>query len=320
MGVVEGSALWGLMLGCEALVRDAAATDDAPALAFAPPGPCATSLTQLAVNVAERFRRHIQAHTRHWVDTRAHGATMRLVLSFVLTTLKARLRKPAMFPRLEGLTTLWPVLLLLGKRWTHSIGQLVHKLSAPAPARSVPDSDVTRTLGYLKTAAARHALPGGTACIKLLLCGWGACTNMAGPSELQLPALPCTGGCNGRNGARCTAPARARPPRGETATRTTAARARARSTTAAPSTSPSASCTVSRYSHKQTYTHSQHLTAAAVPQAATDPHVYNSFMAILTTYRTDNTSPQDVHNKVRVTKRAGSPGFAPRRRVGKLRK
>lgn len=150
-------------------------------------------LTQLVINIAARFRRQIEVHQQHWVGTRAHGALVRLVFSFVLTTLKARVRKPSMFPRLEGLAMFLDVMQKFAfeveDQPDASLFNSIRKLLQP---QTVCAADAAKALVVVKKLGTTHALRGGGMGCKpkrLLLCDWVACLNMEGPSELQLVTL-----------------------------------------------------------------------------------------------------------------------------------
>lgn len=184
--VVQTAVLWRLLLNCELLVKDAMEMNNQMDVQLA-------LLTQFVINIAARFRLQIEVHQQHWVGTRAHGALVRLVFSFVLTTLKARLRKPGMFPRLESLA----MFLDFMQQFAFEVedqpdASLFNSIRNLLQLQTVCAADAAKALVAIKKMGTTHALRGsGMGCKKerLLLCDWKACLNMEGPSELQLVTL-----------------------------------------------------------------------------------------------------------------------------------
>jgi hypothetical protein len=114
------------------------------------------------------------------LGARARDAVRALLYSFVLTSLKARLCRADLFPRLEGLQLFRDELGL----------PQPPPLDEPGPQQQPPLDEPLRVV--------RAA---GRARLGLWLCDWGGCTNMEGPSELKLVAMLCPGRCERRQPA-----------------------------------------------------------------------------------------------------------------------
>lgn len=144
-----------------------------------------------------------QVHMQSWVNTPAHDAVMRLVFSFVLTTLKASiLARPGLFPRLEGLAVFWDVMeqfsassgkqrqasasVSNSKQWQACVSEVLQRRQDAATDLHL-QAEAIMAQRYIKDIGQQEALLG------LLLCDRVGCTNMEETSELKLVTTVCAG-------------------------------------------------------------------------------------------------------------------------------
>jgi tetratricopeptide (TPR) repeat protein len=186
--IAETQALWGMLLRCEELARAAAAEAMRPLL----PPDDARALTALCVGVATRFKARIKA-VEPSLGARAQNALHALLLSFVLSSLKARLCRADLFPRLEGLQ-LFRDELGLQQLFRDELKELFR--DEQDPLLSLEEQGLRQLLRDKLTGRALSVVrAAGRERLGLWLCDWSGCTNMQGPSELQLVAMPCPGRC-----------------------------------------------------------------------------------------------------------------------------
>lgn len=121
-----------------------------------------------------------------WVGTPAHDAVMRLVFSFVLTTLKASLCKSGLFPRLEGLAVFWDVVEHFAADTCTFVSEVLQRRQ-DAAAELHLRAEAIMAQCYIKDIGQKEALLG------LLLCDRAGCSNMEETSELKLVTTVCAG-------------------------------------------------------------------------------------------------------------------------------